>query len=354
MTTTRPIRMALALLATLIFAALAAAPARGQTAARIGDLTHHTGDVPRRLAGYGLVVGLDGTGDRSFGGSRGETPTVRSIINLLRRFHVEVPADRLRPRDVAAVLVTAEVSPYQKAGGRFEIQIGAIGDATSIRGGQLWITPLVSDPNEPPVATAQGALLVAGDPTRSATAARANSGRVPQGGLLEIDPPAMPPPDTRLQLREADLGVASRIADAVNLVFGPNTARVEDPGTVALQPSGASAANPLAFLAAVDTVRVFIPTQSRVVLDARDGTVVAGGEVRVGSAVVSHRGVTLQVAPRSGARTAADGLVRLDAPATIHDVAAGLHAAGLRPDEMASIFQALRAAGALEAEIVVR
>ena len=134
------------------------APAVAANAARIGDLTVHHGDVPRRLVGYGLVVGLDGTGDRSFGGLHDATPTVRSVVNLLRRFSIEVPPERLRLRNVAAVLVTAEVSPYLRAGGRFEVQVSALGDATSLRGGVLWITPLVTDPNQPPAATAQGPL----------------------------------------------------------------------------------------------------------------------------------------------------------------------------------------------------
>src|SRR5207244_3263262 len=170
----------------------AAAPARAATQSRIGDLTVHGGDVPRRLSGYGLVVGLDGTGDRSFGGGTSGAMTVRSVVNLLRRFNVEVPADRMRLRNVAAVLVTAEVSPYLRAGGRFEVQVSALGDASSLRGGVLWITPLVTDPNQAPVATAQGPLfLESEDGSRALSWRRGNSGRIENGGLIEVDPPAV-------------------------------------------------------------------------------------------------------------------------------------------------------------------
>ena len=132
MTRPQPRRAIRALPLLLLLAlALAAPAARAQV--RVGDLTRRAGDVPRRLVGYGLVTGLDGTGDRSFGGWRSNTPTVRSVVNLLRRFGVEVPPDQLRLRNVAAVTVTAEVSPYLRTGGRFEVQVSALGDATSLR-----------------------------------------------------------------------------------------------------------------------------------------------------------------------------------------------------------------------------
>src|SRR5262249_13508173 len=124
----RRARRAVALPLLMLLAALPRPVSAGP--ARVSDLTLHAGATPRRLVGYGLVVGLAGTGDRGFGGLAAQTPSVRSIVNLLRRFDVEVPPDRLRPRDVAAVLVTAEVSPYLRSGGRFEVQVAAIGDAT--------------------------------------------------------------------------------------------------------------------------------------------------------------------------------------------------------------------------------
>jgi flagellar P-ring protein FlgI len=348
-----PLAVTAALLVALL--ALALAPsARAQS--RVGDLTRRVGDVPRRLVGYGLVTGLDGSGDRSFGGYNSATPTVRSVINLLRRFGLEVPASQLRLRDVAAVMVTAEVSPWLRAGGRFEVQVSALGDATSLRGGVLWITPMVTDPNQPAVATAQGPLAVsAADPLRGSR--HGNAGRIPSGGVLEVDPPALALAP-RLLLRDPDLSTAGRIAAAIVAAFGDGAAAVEDPGALALTVpkdrfKGKDNEALGAFLAAVDTLRVTTHEVARIVIDAREGTVVAGGDVRIGPAVVSHHGITLEVVPVTLANPP-DGLVRAVPGAPVQDVAAGLHASGARPDEIAAIFQALESAGALRAEVVIR
>ncbi len=354
-----PLRPALTLLLALC---LAVPAARAQAPARVGDLTLHPGNVPRRLVGYGIVTGLDGSGDRSFGGTGATTPSVRSVMNLLRRFKVEVPPEQLRLRDVAAVVVTAEVSPYLRAGGRFEVQVSALGDASSLRGGVLWITPLVSDPDEPPVATAQGSLfLAANDAAHGVSARRSNTGRVPQGGVLEQDPESIPPNVPRLLLKQPDLPTASRIAAALNATFGDGTAKVDDPGSLTLQPRGATPEAVMTFFAALDTVAVVTQGPARIVIDGREGTLVSGGDVRLGPALITHHGVTLAIggagAVPTGAAadsTAREGLVRMNARATVQDVAAGLHAAGVRAEDMAAIFEALQAAGALRAEVVVR
>jgi flagellar P-ring protein precursor FlgI len=329
---------------------------------RVGDLTIREGVVPRRLVGYGLVVGLDGTGDRSFGGQSSATMTVRSVVNLLRRFQVEVPPEQLRLRNVAAVLVTAEISPYLRTGGRFEVQVAALGDATSLRGGVLWIAPLLTDPNQPPVATAQGPLLVASDGTGRISLRQGNAGRIADGGVLEVEqPPPVFSGPPRLALRQPHLPTATRIASAITTAFGPGTAKADDPGSISLNPGNGSADSLSAWLAAVDTISVAVVEAARIVIDGRDGTVVIGGEIRVGAATVSHRGITVQVgavAGDSAAPTAADsaagGLILTASGASVQALVTGLHAAGARGTEMAAIFDALRAAGALRAEVVVR
>jgi flagellar P-ring protein precursor FlgI len=278
---------------------------------------------------------------------------VRSVVNLLRRFQIEVPAEQLRLRDVAAVLVTAETSPYLRAGGRFEVQVAALGDATSLRGGVLWITPLVTDPGQAPLATAQGPVLVVEEGTsRSAIPRRGNAGRIPEGGVLEVETPAaaLTP---RLLVRQPDLATASRIADAINAAFGASTARVEDPGAVTLTVAG-GAERLSSFLAAVDTLQVTTTEPTLVVIGGRSGTVVAGGGVTVGAASVSHGEFTLQVGGRPAAGGTTEGIVRVEPRASVQEVAAGLHAAGAKPEEIAAIFEALQAAGALQARVVVR
>jgi flagellar P-ring protein precursor FlgI len=341
----------------LVALCVAVSPAlAAPTETRIGDLTIRQGDIPRRLVGYGLVVGLDGTGDRSFGGVSIGSPTVRSVINLLRRFQIEVPSEHLHLRNVAAVLVTAEASPYLRAGGRFEVNVSALADATSLRGGVLWITPLLEDPDRPPVGTAQGPLYVApedGDGGRYAR--RGNSGRIAQGGILEVDPSPSAKIEPRLLLREPDLGKASRIAAAINAAMGDGTARIEDPGAVALTPPSDQTHAISEFLAVVDTLKVLIEGPSRIVISSRTGTVVAGGDVRVGSAVVSHEGITLQIGGTAGAEgEGVAGIVRMEPEALVQDVAAGLRAMGAGPSDVAAVFEALKAAGALNAEVVIR
>jgi flagellar P-ring protein FlgI len=349
----------------IILLGLLAGPLAAQATERVGDLVTHTGTVPRRLIGYGLVMGLEGTGDRSFGAANGVTPTVRSIANALRRFGLEVPPERLRPRNVAAVIVTGEASPYLRAGGRFEVQVSSIGDATSLRGGVLWITPLLTDPDQPPVATAQGPLLLADEDLRYASR-RGNAARIPEGAVLEIDPPTPGPLAPRLLLRKPDLATAQRVAQAVNAAIGDTVAKVDDPGSITLNPGGKGADNLVSLLAALDTVPVRVVPDSRIIIDGRSGTVVTGGTVRVAAATVSHKGITLRIggpataspAPDTTARpsrpAAASGLLEVTDGATVQEVAAGLHAAGAQPQEIAAMFAALRDVGAIGAEVVIR
>ncbi|HEY4100189.1 MAG TPA: flagellar basal body P-ring protein FlgI [Gemmatimonadales bacterium] len=339
---------------TLTLVAIASVTMCASAQVRVADLTTHGGDVPVRLVGYGLVVGLDGSGDRSFGSSSGAVHTVRSVTNLLRRFNIEVPGDRLRLRNVAAVLVTAEVSPYLRPGGHFEIQVASIGDATSLRGGVLWITPLVTSPDLPPVASAQGPLPLVEDDDHHWGNRGSASGRVAQGGVLETALPALPPQtETILALRDPDLMTASRIAAAINKARGDSTAKVEDAGAVALKLPANATDSPLTFLAALDTLPVTVPAPARIVIDAHNGMVVAGGDMHVGTAVVSLRGITVRVGGDSTAKPV-PGVVAVSSGASVRDIAVGLQALGAVPSEVAAVFDGLRAAGAIAASVVVR
>lgn len=336
----------------LILAGILAAAGKGNAQVRIRDLTIQEQSVPVRLMGYGLVVGLDGTGDRTMGGgSSGHT--VQSVANLLRRFNVEVPAEVLRTRNVAAVLVTAEVSPYLRPGGRFEIHVSSVGDARSIRGGVLWVTPLVSEVGGSPMASAQGPLLVSDGGAARNSYAVETTARIPQGGLLEID---MPRPSfassSRLLLREPDLTLARRISEAVNQEIGQGTALVEDPGSIALTLPQAGPERTDA-LVRIGELSVAPMRRARIVIDGRDGTVVTGGEVTVDEGVVSHGAVTLTIGA-AGDAGEIPGDVRMPTGATAQQIAAALHAVQTPPAEIAAIFASLREVGAITAEVVVR
>jgi flagellar P-ring protein precursor FlgI len=337
----------------LFLAMLVALTARLQAQqVRVGDLTITESNVPFRLVGYGLVVGLDGTGDRAIGGF-GARHTVQSVVNLLRNFGVEVPAEVLRTRNVAAVLVTAEASAYLRPGGRFEVQVASMGDAQSLRGGVLWSTPLVYDPGGPPVATAQGPLMISEGVAARGGYSVETSARIPDGALLLADlPRPAVTPDSRLLLREPNMGNALKIADAINAEIGENTARVEDPGAVVLTVAD-TAAGMASVLGRIAALRIDREAVAQVLVDTRDGTVVVGGEVTVGPGVVSHGGLTLAVGS-TRTEEPTPGEVRVAQGASVQDVAAALHAVGAPAPVIAAIFESLHKVGALAAEVKVR
>ncbi len=321
---------------------------------RVRDLVLTDAAPPVRLMGYGIVTGLNGTGDR-VSGTSGSGETVQSIVNLLRRFNISVPPALLRTRNVAAVLVTSEVSTYLRPGGRFEVAVSSLGDAQSLRGGVLWMTPLVADAGGPALAGAQGPIVVSSASTnKSFNTVVTTTGTIPNGGVLEGN---LPRPQLAasnlLLLREPDITTASRIAAAIDSVLGgKGLAVVQDPGAVKLALKDTTGGLAPA-LAAIREIRVRPTRVSRIVVDSRDGTIVAGGDLLVGEAVVSHGGITISIGAKADS-TAVPGDVRAVAGATVQTIGAALHAAQASATDIASIFEALRAVGAISAEIVVR
>lgn len=346
--TTWRVRVCVGLLGAMLF--LPAAHAGAQEMVRVRDLTIEDKAIPVRLMGYGLVVGLDGTGDRSGGGKQGGM-TVNSVMNLLKRFGIQVPVEALKMKNVAAVLVTAEVSPYLRAGGRFEIHVSSVGDARSLRGGVLWMTPLLSDVGSEPVASAQGPVLMADMGTKSG--AIENSARIPTGGLLEGD---LPRPQftqsSSLLLREPDVTMATRIATAINRELGDGAATVEDPGSIVLKLKEGRE-DKAALFARIQDLRVQPQRVARLIIDGRDGTIIAGGDLTVGEATVSHGGVTITIGAID-TTAAPPGNLRMATGTPVTRVAAALHAVQAPPSEIAAIFESLRAIGAIAAEVVVR
>lgn len=322
----------------------------------IRDLVVDDQAVPTRLVGYGLVTGLSGTGDLAFSG-RNAQHTVQSVANLLRRFDIIVPAELLRTRNVAAVLVTAEVSPYLRPGGRFDVQVASVGDARSLRGGVLWMTPLVAEAGGKALGTAQGELLIEdADYVRRRVGYSGASGRIAAGGIVETD---LPRPafaqSSRLLLKQPDIGVAARIAALVDSVVGKETAKVDDPGSITLT-LGDSGGGQAAQLARIRDLKIEAGRVARIIIDQRTGTVVAGGDLALGPGMVSVAGLSLSIggaAPADSAPPAA-GQVRVPSGATVQQLAAALHAVKTPPQQVAMVFEALRSVGALNADIVAR
>ena len=354
----QPVTMRRKILFALALAAAWALPAiaRAQADVKIRDLTTAEGALPVQLIGYGLVVGLDGTGDRAIGGqSAGQT--VQSIVNLLKRFEIEVPAEMLRVRNVAAVIVTAQVSPFLRPGAHFDIHVGSIGDARSLRGGELFMTPMAASVGGKSMGVASGSILLSegGSQTRYAPV-HETSGRIPTGGVIEAD---LPRPalaaSSRLMLRDPELNTATRIAAAINAAFGPKTAAVEDEGSVLVTlPDSAVKATALAKIRDLAVKPDRVP---RIIVDAKDGTVIAGGDMLVGPASISHGMVTLVLGGDDKALagdTITPGNLRLPSGTSVQRIASALHAVQTPPAEIAAIFSALRESGALTAEIIVR
>ncbi len=322
-----------------------------QAPSRIKDLTAIEGDLPVRLVGYGIVVGLDGTGDRAIGTSQGGGATVRSVANLLRNLGVDVPETMIRTRNAAAVLVTAEATSYLRRGNRFDVSVASLGDATSLRGGQLWVTPLVGELQGQPIATAQGPIVLSQGNIDGARLVE-TSGMLPQGGVAVVDLAAQGLASVgRLLLRRPDLTTAQRIAETIAASLGEGSARVEDPGSVAVQlPADQDAAS---VLAAVGDLEVIPDAAAQVVIDARDGTVAVGGPLTVGPGVVSHGYLTITVGA-TAPDPPAQGVVRMDPGVSVQDVAEALHAVGATPESIAAVFESLHRVGALRAQVVVR
>jgi flagellar P-ring protein FlgI len=366
---------ALVLSAALLAAAPAAAqiqPAPGS--ARLKDIASVQGAAQTPLIGYGLVVGLNKTGDR-----RQTIFSAQTLANMLERFGIAVAPGEIKIENVAAVMVTAQLNPYAQAGGRVDVTASSIGDARSLQGGTLMPTPL-RGPDGRVVALAQGPLSLggfgAGNGDNSVQVNHLTVGRVPGGGLVQEARQWAPPAGgvLRLTLHEPDFISATRVARAINMELGTEAAKALDAGSVAVQVPQEFRATVPELIARIEPLPVSLDVVARVVINERTGTVVMGGDVRLGPAAVAHGNLSVRIAtqfdvsqpaPLSNGQTTVvpqteldvnEGdaqLVTLDAGTTLADVVRALNLLGVTPRDIIAVMQALKAAGALRAEIVV-
>lgn len=361
-------------LAAAVALLVAWSPVRLLAESRLKDLVSLQGVSPAPLMGYGLVVGLNKTGDK-----RQTLFSTQSLTNMLSRFGLEVPADQIKVENIAAVLVTAELSPYQRVGARIDVTASSIGDARSLQGGTLLPTPL-RGPDGEIAALAQGPLSIGGfGGGGSGSSVQVNHltvGRVPSGAIVQVAPDARAVTIDRLtfSLREPDFVTAARVAQVINMFLGAPAAQAVDPGSVILVvPEQYRAAVP-ALMAQLETLPVQTDVVARVVINERTGTVVVGGNVQLGPAAVAHGNLSVRITTRydvsqpnpfSGGETTVvpnaqvdvrEGTARLVSMAegtTLDAVATALNTLGASPRDIIAIMQALKAAGALRAEIVV-
>ena len=372
---TRMTRMTRTLLPLIGVAILAAATPLAGEATRVKDLTNLIGVRPTPLIGYGLVVGLNKTGDR-----RQTLFSTQSLANMLRRFGVVVAADQMRVENVAAVMVTTELPPFIQAGGRIDVTVSSVGDARSLQGGTLIATPL-RGPDGAVYGMAQGPLSIggfgAGNDANSVSVNHLTVGRVPGGALIDTAPTLeFSTGDTvTFSLRSPDFMTATRLARVINTELGGKQARAIDPGTVTVQvPDGYLGAIP-DLMARLEPLDVDVDNPARVVVNERTGTVVVGAGVRLGPAAVAHGNLSISIATQFAVSQPAPfsrggqtvtvpqqevqveeqdaRLVELEEGSTLQDVVRALNMLGATPRDIIAIMQALKAVGALHAELVI-
>lgn len=362
------------LISAVLIAASAALPAHA--APRIKDLVEFEGVRGNDLVGYGLVVGLNGTGD----GVRNSPYTEEALANLLERLGVNVQGEQFRPRNVAAVIVTATLPAFSRAGGRIDVTVSAIGDAKSLLGGTLVMTPLNAADGEI-YAVAQGPVLAGGIGAEgdggTTQIGVPTSGSLPGGARVEREIPFAfnDMRQLRLALREPDFTTAGRLEDAINRKMGRRIATMTDSGTVALDLALAGMP-PARLIREIENLEVNPSLKARVVVDQRSGTIVLGADVKISQVAVSQGNLTIRVneAPvASQPNPFAEGdtvvlprtdiqidqeeenrLALVDENVTLADLVDGLNALGIGPRDMIDILKAIKAAGALHAELIVQ
>ncbi|WP_239479943.1 flagellar basal body P-ring protein FlgI [Actibacterium sp. 188UL27-1] len=344
---------------------------------RIKDLVEFDGVRGNDLIGYGLVVGLNGTGD----GLRNAPFTEEIMTNILERLGVNVTGEQFRPKNVAAVFVTATLPPFARSGSKIDITVSAIGDANSLLGGTLVMTPLTAADGQI-YAVAQGTVIAGGVSAEgdAATVVQGvpTAGVIPSGARIEqeIDFDFASLTSVRLALRTPDFTTAERIEAAINQRYGRRVAQMLDAGTVEFNIGGAQARSPAHAIGQVENLLVEPERRARVVVDQRSGTIVMGEDVRISRVAVSQGNLTLRieeapvavqpnpfargetvVVPRTNAAIDEEpgiGLAEIPAGTSLSDVVAGLNALGVAPRDMIDILKSIKAAGALHAEFIVR
>lgn len=343
---------------------------------RIKDLVEFDGVRANDLVGYGLVVGLNGTGD----GLRNAPFTEEIMSNLLERLGVNVAGEEYRPKNVAAVFVTATLPPFARAGGQIDVTISAIGDAKSLLGGTLIMTPLNGADGQI-YAVAQGT-IIAGGIVAEGQAAKVvqgvpTAGTIPSGARVEreVEFDFTTLKSIRLALREPDFTTAARIEAAINGALGQRAAAMLDSGTVALKLDLNGASSPAHVISQIENIEIEPETRARVVVDQRSGTIVMGEDVRISRVAIAQGNLTLRidetpvviqpnpfsegdtiVVPRSSVGIETEpgiGLAEVSAGTNLSEVVAGLNALGVAPHDMIDILKSINAAGALHAEFLV-
>lgn len=362
----------------LLFAAFSALM-MGFTAdaqARIRDIVDVEGIRQNDLVGYGIVVGLNGTGDTV----KNSPFTEDSLSYMLERLGVNVQGEQIKPKNVAAVLVTATVTSFARTGSTVDVTVASIGDARSLEGGTLILTPLKGADNEV-YAVAQGSIIVSGIDVQAQgareTRGTPTTGAVPNGARVEreLNYNFNRLSSLTLALRNPDFTTAARIEDVINGKIGKRIAAMRDPGTIDLDLAALSE-SPARVLASIENLMVPVVTPARIVIDEKSGTIVLGADVKISKVAIAQGNISIKITespvasqpnpfsqgetttlPRSEisiGQTGSGNIAMLQPNVNLSELITGLNALGVTPQEMADIIRSMKTAGAIQAELVIR
>ncbi|HET7334607.1 MAG TPA: flagellar basal body P-ring protein FlgI [Rhizomicrobium sp.] len=364
-------------LAGFLAALLVLAPIQAFAYSRVKDLVDVEGIRDNMLVGYGLVVGLNGTGDSL----RNAPFTQQSIQTMLERLGVNTRGETMQTKNVAAVMVTANLPAFSGQGSRIDISVSALGDAKSLQGGTLLVTPLFgADGNI--YALGQGPVAVGGFSAKGAGASVTRgvptAGRISNGAVIERETgyKLADNKDLKLTLRNPDLTTASRIADAVNRYLGLNVATANNPATVSLAVPANYPKGVVGLLTDVQQLKITPDDQAKVVIDEQSGVIVMGSDVRISKVAIAQGNLTIRVTetpqvsqpnpfsatgqtttvPRTQIQvddSKGNKMTILNQGVSLQKLVDGLNALGVGPRDIISILQAIKAAGALQADIEV-
>jgi flagellar P-ring protein FlgI len=352
---------------------LAGAPASQAEGSRIKDLAMVAGARDNQLAGYGLVTGLAGNGDKN------PVQTLQTIANLLQRYGLTVPEATLSAKNVAIVMVTADIPAFAKPGSRLDVVVSSMGDANSLQGGVLIQTPLLGADGKV-YAVAQGTLsiggLAAGGGDTSVQKNHPTVGTIINGALVEREIPATIVSDNHLELllREPDFTSASRMAAVLNAKFPASSVAV-DSTTVRVGIPATWTGSPVDFISQIESLELTPDVPARVIINERTGTIVATARIHISNCAVSHGNVTISIASTQDVsqpnafsqgttkvtshtdatvKEEKGAFVTLPELPTVEKVAAALNSLGVTPRDMMAMFEAMKQAGALQAELIMR
>lgn len=346
----------------------------GRMSARVKDIAEIEGVRGNQLVGYGLVIGLNRTGDKV----QQNLYARQTLQNLLQRMGIATPVDSLKPENIATVLVTATLPPFARQGSKIDVTVSSIGDARSLQGGTLVLTPLKGIDGQV-YAISQGPIsiggIAAGDQGNSVEVNHPTAGRVPNGAMVErtVETSLTHNSTLTLVLRQDDFTTAARLNKAINQNFGAGTARALDGRNLTIRIPEKYADDEVSFIAEMETLKVQTDSIARVIINERTGTIVMGQDVRLSSVAVSQGGVTVRIGteyqvsqPSVLSKTGETAVVPqvsvnvkerkpesviLPEGATVDEVVRGMRAVGASARDIISILQAIKAAGALAADL---